>query len=301
VPPVAARSLAVWAVAAIVSTVAPAARAQLRPGQRAPLALLRIDPLGLDVERALRLEALFRAELERLTGAPLPSRTAIDAAIGRDAGLRGCTGDRDCLAVIGRRLGVKQIAVGNVGQLGDSYVVNLKLVDVDSQQEVRRISEPLRGDPDELIEAVRVAAYRLVAPEQLKGSIALLADVNGAAVTLDGKPVGMTPMRTLAGLDVGKHKLRVEAKGYTVFTGDVEVRFQKTSEVVVRMQAAPEIIAHGAGGLGRRPAPTPWYASPWAYVGAGAAAVILGVVIGSALSHDQVVDCTKDPNACMGH
>src|SRR5262249_38582783 len=146
---------------------------------------------------------------------------------------------------------------GNVGELGESYVVNLKLVDVDSKAEVRRISEPLRGNPDELIERVRVAAYRLAAPHLLKGSLSILSDVQGATVMLDGRVVGETPLKTIPNLEIGTHKLRLDADGYTPFAGDVEVRFQKTSEVVVRMLAAP---SRPGKPRGRK---APWYATPW--------------------------------------
>lgn len=296
-------------LAAILVVAALAALPSRLPAQTAPagtatkskadLALIRVEPLGLDAERAARLEALFRLELERLAGAPLATRAAVDKAIGNDAALRGCTGEPACLSTIGKKLGVKQVVSGNVGELGDSYVLNLKLVDVTTGTEVRRVSEPLRGSPDELIEAMRVAAYRLVAPERLLGSVSILSDVRGADVYLDGKHVGKTPLaRPLAGQTVGAHKLRLTNKGYTDFISDVEVRFQKSTQVEVRMVkadvAGAPIIEDGRP----RPAPTPWYSSTWGYVAIGAGAVILGVVIGSALGGTDIVDCGQEPEKC---
>ena len=165
------------------------------------------------------------------------------------------------MVALGKRLGVKQIASGNVGQLGDSYIINLKLIDVETQAEIRRISQPLRGDQNELIEAVRVAAYRLVAPDQLKGSVAILSDVPGAMILLDDRPVGRTPLpKPISFLDLGTHKLQLTAEGYSPFTGAVEIRFQKTSEVVVRM-----IAAANGGGIGtNKVTKPPWYTTKWA-------------------------------------
>ncbi len=256
------------------------------------LALTHLEPLGLDAERAARLEALFRAELERLEGAPLPSGAAIDAALAADPALRGCTGQPDCLAALGRRLGVARVVAGNVGALGDSYVVNLKLVDVERAAELRRVSERLTGSPDQLIDAVRVAAYRLVAPEALRGALAILSDVPGAAIILDGKPAGRTPLKgPLGGLAIGPHRLRLEADGFAPFASAVDIRFQKTSEVVVRMVVTP--------GLAGRPAPAPARAlSPWIYVAVGVGAVVVGALVGRALAPSAVVDCGRDPGAC---
>jgi hypothetical protein len=266
--------------------------------KKASIALLSIDPLGLDAELVGRLEALFRLELERLQGAPLPTRRTVDKVIASDPVLRGCTGEPECLGAIGKKLGVSFVVSGTVAALGDSYVIDLKLVDVATGKEIRRVEEPLSGSPDELIEAIRVAAYRLFAPEQLKGSMAVLADVNGAQVFLDGKLLGKTPIaQAIANLAVGKHSLRIVASGYADFLQEVEVRFQKTTQVVVSLQRAR--VAGPVGPPGSGPPvdePVPWYASTWGYVGVGVAAVAIGVLVGFALSADDVVDCDQDRN-----
>jgi hypothetical protein len=263
------------------------------------VAVFRIEPLGIEEELVSRLDALFRLELERLEGAALPSRRAVDKAIAGDNALRNCGGETDCLAGIGKKLGVKLVVNGNVGALGDSYVINLKLIDAEAGKEVRRISEPLSGSPDELIDGMRVAAYRLVAPERLKGAIAILSDVNGAEVQLDGKVVGRTPLRgPLVDLAVGKHKLRISARGYTDFMQEVEVRFQKTTQVVVNLVAAKDPGGGPIVGGPRRKADVPWYATTWGYIGIGAGAVALGVIIGLAVANDEVLRCDEDPAAC---
>jgi len=262
---------------------------------RPALGFLRLEPLGLEAERALRLEALFRAELERLSGAPLPPRSTVEGVLVRDAGLRGCTGEPVCLAAIGKRLGVAEVVAGNVGALGDSFVVNLKLVDVEHAAEVRRVSERLSGSPDQLIDAVRVAAYRLVAPEELRGTLAVLCDVRGADVMVDGKKLGRTPLpAAIAGVAVGTHELRLEADGFTTSVASVDVHFQKTSEVVVRMIAATPLPGHPT----KTEAPSRWYNSPWTWVAVGAGAIVVGALVGRAVASDGTIDCAKTPAMC---
>ena len=56
-------------VLVMLATLLGRSQAQAEPS-RATLAFVRLEPLGLDTEHALRLEALFRAELERLVGTP---------------------------------------------------------------------------------------------------------------------------------------------------------------------------------------------------------------------------------------
>jgi len=257
------------------------------------LAVWRFDALGIEPELVARLETLFRMELDRLDRQALPSRRDIDRAITGEA--RECTGEDRCLAAIGKRLGVDVIVAGTVGQLGDNYVLTIKSVDVASAHSLQRIqSDPLRGQPDELIEGVRVAAYRLLAPDQLHGAIQVQTDLIGAEVTLDGAVIGKTPLPrngVIGKLALGKHELRVAAPGYDEpYRDAVEVRFQKVSPVVVRLVPSTQVI--GTGRIDRVER-QPFYSRTWFLVAAGLAAVGLGAAVGYSLGH--VKACHVEP------
>jgi hypothetical protein len=271
------------------------------------IAVLRLEALGMEEEPVNRLESLFRMELERLAGEPLPTRRKIDKTIAKDRRLRKCSGEDKCLAKIGKKLGVDAVVSGSVAGLGDSFTINIKVVDVKTAKQLRRIaSDPLKGSPDELIEAVRVAAYKLLAPDELLGAVAILTDLVGAKVTIDDKVVGTTPiLEPIRRLDLGEHALKVEAEGYSDFEETVTVRFQKTTRVIVRLkvEGAPD---NGTGDpligdprIVTRPAEKHWYTNKWFYVGAGVAAVLVGGYIGYSLANDSVIDCSADPGACM--
>lgn len=243
------------------------------------IAVWRFDALGIEAEIVQRLETLFRMELDRLDKVPQPTRRDIERSI--TAAEQNCTGEEKCLTTIGKRLGVDYVVTGTVGSLGDNYVLNIKVVDVATAKSQRIQSDPLRGSPDELIEGVRVAAYRLLAPQQIHGALQIQTDLVGAEVTLDGKSIGKTPLANngvLAKLALGKHKLRVEAKGYDPFDSDVEVNFQKVSPVVVRLLQSGETV-----GTGRviDQEKSPIYTKPWFIGTVGAAVIIAAIVIGS--------------------
>ncbi|HEX7836478.1 MAG TPA: PEGA domain-containing protein [Kofleriaceae bacterium] len=249
------------------------------------LAVWRFDALGIDPELVARLETLFRMELDRLDRQPMPSRRDIDHTITGDA--RDCTGEDRCLAAIGKKLGVDVIVTGTVGQLGDNYVLTIKAVDVATARSLQKIqSDPLRGQPDELIEGVRVAAYRLLAPDQLHGAIQVQTDLIGAEVALDGVPIGKTPLPgngVIGKLALGKHRLRVAAAGYEQPYDDVvEIHFQKVSPVVVRLVPSTQVI--GTGKI-ERVESRPFYTRTWFLVSAGVAAVGLGAAVGYRLGH----------------
>jgi hypothetical protein len=242
------------------------------------IAVWRFDALGIDPEIAQRLETLFRMELDRLDRQPLPSRTVVEKSV--TAAEQNCTGEEKCLTSIGKRLGVDVVVTGTVGSLGDNYVLNIKVVDVATGKSQKMQSDPLRGSPDDLIEGVRVAAYKLLAPEQLHGAVQIQSDIIGADVAIDDHDIGKTPLANqgvIGKLALGKHKLRVEAKGYDAFEQDVEVHFQKVSPVLVKLLPSDKVIGTGKTVYVEK---NPIYTRPWFIAVVGVSAVVLGGVIG---------------------
>ena len=247
------------------------------------IAVWRFEALGIDVELVAKLEALFRSELDRLDKQQLPTRGAMEKVVGN---IGDC--DDKCLAGIGKKLGVDVVVTGTVGSLGDNYVLNIKAVATATGKQLQSIqSDPLRGSPDDLIEGVRVAAYRLLAPAQLHGALQIQTDLVGAQVLLDGAPVGKTPLPqngVIGKLELKKHKLRVEASGYAPFEDDVDVHFQKVSQVVVRLLPSKEFIGSGKTFVVER---NPVYTRPWFIVSAGVGAILVGALIGWGAGHTR--------------
>jgi hypothetical protein len=242
------------------------------------IAVWRFDALGIESEIVQRLETLFRMELGRLDKTAQPSVRDIERTITGNE--QNCTGEEKCLQSIGKKLGVEYVVTGTVGSLGDNYVLNIKVVEVATGRSQKIQSDPLRGSPDELIEGVRVAAYRLLAPQQLHGALQIQTDLVGAAVTLDGKPIGSTPLPNggvLNRLELGKHHLDVKAKGYDAFSSDVEVHFQKVSPVVVRLLQSGETVGTGKTIIKER---SPIYTKPWFIAAVAVGAVGVAILIG---------------------
>jgi hypothetical protein len=263
----------------------------------AKIAVWRFDALGIDTELVARLETLFRMELDRLDKQPLPNRRDIERLV--PSSLANCTGEEKCLAEIGKKLGVDIVVTGTVGAMGDNYVLNIKAVETATAKQVQRIqSDPLRGSPDELIEGVRVAAYKLLAPAQIHGALQIQTDLVGASVALDGLVIGKTPLPKLGvvgKLTLGKHKLHVEANGYSPIDEEVDVHFQKVSQVLVRLLPSTEVI--GTGKITRIER-KPIYTRTWFIVAAGVVAVGLGALIGEASGHIKICDVTSQGTTC---
>lgn len=280
----------------VVLIVATCGVARAQPSETGPeqllsqkIAVWRFDALGIEAELVTRLETLFKFELERLAKQPLPTRNDITRVT--TVAERECTGEEKCIAAIGKKLGVDVVVTGTVGSLGDAYILNIKAIDVATAKTLQRIqTDPLRGGPDDLIDGVRVAAYRLLAPNQLHGALQIQSDLVGATVELDGKSIGKTPLPNqgvIGKLALGPHKLKVSAVGYAPFEEPVDVRFQKVSQVVVRLIASDVVLGTGKTTTVVR---RPFYSKTWFIVGAAIGAIVIGAAIGASIGGVDCVD-----------
>jgi len=281
-----------WGLAALL--LCAQARGQAAPpppaaaGQegRRSVAIWRLKPLGMDAPTAERLEMLLRAETARLPGLALQAREETERRLAGQEALSACGGETPCLCAIGAALEVELLVTGLLGELGDDYTFDLKLVSVRPCRERSRINEALSGREDLLIGAIRQALYKLVAPDRFVGSLVIEVPVEGAEISLDDRPVGRTPLAgPVGGLRPGVHRLVITKPGLSEFREDVPVRFQQVTKVKVDLissaltgltyekeEAAAEEAVRAAA---REQAPPPpdrrLWASGWALTGVGLA------------------------------
>ena len=69
----------------------------------------------------------------------------------------GCT-DAVCLAEIGGALGVEYLVTGNVGKVGNRFLVNLQLIDIRQIKVVNRVKRE-SGSEGEMLAAVAACRY----------------------------------------------------------------------------------------------------------------------------------------------
>jgi hypothetical protein len=124
-----------------------------------------------------------------------------------------------CMAQAAKSMGATKVIFGNVKRAGADYQVTLKLLDVNRSAVDAWVTEALprrKAEP---------TVFRSLAPAWLSkltgkgagGSLQIRANVNGAAVSLDGARVGVTGAQPVGVADVspGRHEVAVEKTGYT--------------------------------------------------------------------------------------
>jgi hypothetical protein len=226
---------------------------------RASVALLPLRPLGVPADVVNALELTLRNELSQLPEARLVPEKEIASQLGREP---GCGERLACAAAAASRAGARQLILGTASQLGDSFMIDLKLIDSRSGQELRRATHPVSGSRDALIESLREAAVELLAPARFVGGLQIeVADAPGAVIFIDGKRVGTAPLvEPISGLTPGQHTLRVVDKTRELSTF-VEVRYGRVNRARVELgpshvqkAALPEAAVPQATTAQRKPA-----------------------------------------------
>jgi hypothetical protein len=270
-------------LALVLVSVAP------RPAQAAlRYALYPLGSLALEPQDLLRVERALVAGLAVVPETRVIERKAVDRVLSERKGahLALCEGDLACLVAVGKALGVDRIITGEAGGLAAGYVVYLRLVDVRAAKEMRAASATLRSDERGLRASAREAAFRLIAPERHVGWLAVRADVTGATVFVDGRPVARTPAPSTE-LAVGTHALRVSHDAYRDFLRFIDIGFEQTTEVEAGLTAFPviadELRARGQGARDPGEDGRTWYRRWWAVTAFGliVAGATAGLIVGT--------------------
>jgi TolB-like protein len=154
--------------------------------------------------------------------------------------LMGCD-TASCLSEIASALGAEYTVFGSLVLLGDSYLIQLQLVQTDEARTLGRTQRELQGSATELIDVAKGALKSLVRDllAQRSGTLDLAVTEADATVLLDGVIVGATPLPPLLASG-GFHTVTVEKKGFVRFTRDIEVRQDEVSTVQVRLQPSAQ-------------------------------------------------------------
>jgi len=110
----------------------------------------------LDKSMSDLLTEIVTAEIAQMGHYTVISQSDINAMLGfdRQKELMGCN-DVACTAELGGALGVDAILAGNVGVLGTTYVLSLKLINTQDATVLARGYDKVKGEPDELLDLIK--------------------------------------------------------------------------------------------------------------------------------------------------
>lgn len=212
---------------------------------RPVVALLPLRPLGVPEGVAHALQVTLRNELSGLPETRLAADKDVEDQLKREP---DCEAKIACAALAASRAGARQLIIGTASQLGDAFMIDLKLIDARSAQEIRRSTHPVSGSQDALIDTLREAVVQLLAPARFVGAVRIdVPGVPGALLFVDGNPVGSAPLaKPIDGLAPGPHTVRVVAEGKAQASAFVDVRFGQTTDARIDLRPLDAVVPAAA-------------------------------------------------------
>jgi TolB-like protein len=231
------------------------------------MAVLNLAAYDTNPQLADNLTQLLAIELKKVDGTSVISRDEIKAMLQYETQkqIAQCKSDVACLVEIGGALGVEYLVSGGLGKLEDTYVIHLKLMDINKAEVVQRVSESFRGPETQLAQAIRFATRALLNQgADGQGGVNLQASVEPAEASIDGGDPIQIP-KSVESLPSGKHSLSVSAADhYTRFQ-----EFYVEDGVSTKMRVELEAL------------PAAWYEQwwPWVLIGVAVAGGVTATVL----------------------
>ena len=157
----------------------------------APIATLQLEGAGVPEGMAASATVLVPTEVRRARpDAQVISSEDVRSLLSHQKNrlVLGCGADAACLADLGGLLGVDEIVAGRLGRLGETFVLELRRLDVKQARNLASVTRAV-GSAEALVGAVRSAAGELYATPPLPPRTAGGAAAGGAVAT-GGSPGG---------------------------------------------------------------------------------------------------------------
>jgi hypothetical protein len=215
---------------------APARAAEDAKGRIAVLVL----SAGVEPELGDNLTEVVIAEVARLGGYEIAGKEEFRAKLGVADERRAlaCVGELACLSRAGAALGVTRVLAGTVGQRGGDYLFSLSLLDLTTGHTDNQAFKLVSGGVGELVRVAGEVAARIFERRPEPGALRVRAQAQSAHVYLDDVFIGTTPVRSPP-VEVGSHRLRVEAENRLGWARTVEVPSGQTLEIELGADALP--------------------------------------------------------------
>jgi TolB-like protein len=118
---------------------------------------------GVDEILVDNLTETFTTEAGKVPGFKVIGQSEIKDLVGYQAqqNMLGCD-DAACMSDLAGALGVDMLIAGSVGKVGDTFVVNVRIIDVKKAETKHRVGANIAGRADALLPYIRLAAWQLL-------------------------------------------------------------------------------------------------------------------------------------------
>jgi TolB-like protein len=218
------------------------------------IAVVDFRSLGLDEFVGQTIAEIIRTELIGTGKFKVLERGALQKVLEEQQLSMSGVADEQTAVRVGRLVGAKFIMVGSISKLGDNYILNSRLVDVESGEAVQGKSFQGRSE-NELPSMARQLVLSVVGRGEVKpeevgpkeepkkdeikvipstGSAYITSEPTGAKVVVDRVEKGTTPL-TVRDLSIGDHAVELTLKDYEKWVGKVEIKANQVELVEAKL------------------------------------------------------------------
>lgn len=214
-------------------------------GQTKPrLAVMPFDGNKVSEEDADTLTSLFETELVNTNSFIVIEQSKVNSILKAQKYSLSGYANEEYAADLGKLLSAEQIVLGKVSEIGNSYLLNTKIVDVEEGRNIR--ADSIKASTiDEFVEKTKLLAYKLAGltiknekgDEKVASSFGELiveTNIENANVFLNGVKKGTTPI-FMDRVPVGRVTIKAE-KGQFQTVKKIEIEEGKTKELFLNLE-----------------------------------------------------------------
>ena len=150
----------------------------------------------------------------------------------------GCTDDQGCMAELAGALDSDRLLSGSLTILERTSLLTVKMLDVKKSRTLARVTATLLDATErELVDAARRLGHEAATGEKLDttGVVRVAVDRAGATVTLDGRSLGVSPLKEAPRVLEGPHSITVQKEGFVRWSTTVMVPAGQAVPVTVEL------------------------------------------------------------------
>jgi TolB-like protein len=150
---------------------------------------------GISPKESVTLTNIFRSELYKTGRFSVLERNDMESILKEQAfTLTGACNSAECAVEIGQLLSAEKMVIGDIGKVGETFSITIRLVDVSTAKMEMVLEESFKGDPEAFLDIIKVMAQKLAGTYEEGTSVWWY--VGGAAVV-----GGVTAILLLSGED----------------------------------------------------------------------------------------------------
>ncbi|MFA4907805.1 MAG: PEGA domain-containing protein [archaeon] len=159
------------------------------------IAVLDFEGIGISEPESRTLTSRLRTILSGYPQYQLIERGKMDEILKEQSfQLSGCTSN-ECVVEIGRLLSVEQMVAGSFGLVGQTYTIDMRIIDVETGKVVKTSQTNLRGKIDDVLEfGLKTGVDKLLDFSKTMASVRIITIPDSAEIEINGTKKGTTPV-----------------------------------------------------------------------------------------------------------